>query len=68
MDAIQQVLAFLSFCQLFYTLKEKYTENQEIPHRTIPKLNIKIVERDNIDTPNIHVLDRVVALRSEAKQ
>jgi hypothetical protein len=49
-------------------LKEKYNENQEIPHRTIPKLNMKTVERDKIDTPNTHILDRVVPLRSEAKK
>jgi hypothetical protein len=51
MDFIQPVLSFLLLCQLFYTLKEKYNENLEIPHRTILKLNIKTVERDNIDTP-----------------
>ena len=58
MDFIQPVLSFLLLCQLFYTLKEKYNENLEIPHRTILKLNIKTVERDNIDTPNTHILDR----------
>ena len=68
MDSIQPVLSFLLFCQLFYTLKEKYNENQEIPHRTIPKLNMKTVERDKIDTPNTHILDRVVPLRSETKK
>jgi hypothetical protein len=46
----------------------KYNENQEIPHRTIPKLNMKTVERDKIDTPNTHILDRVVPLRSETKK